>query len=92
MTEQHWTLDKRVPLALILTLLAQTAGGVWWASNITGRVGVNERALTRLEAVVDATRTSAAQQAVQLGRIEEQISGLRNDVMRVLATIERNNR
>lgn len=27
----HWVLDKRIPIGLILGLLVQTAGIVWWA-------------------------------------------------------------
>lgn len=36
--DSRWHLDKRVPLALILTLLIQTAGALWWAANINARV------------------------------------------------------
>jgi hypothetical protein len=35
---KHWTIDKRVPLALILTISIQTCGIVWWASGLTTRV------------------------------------------------------
>ena len=35
---QHWTLDRRVPVAVIFALLAQTFGVIWWAAGITSRV------------------------------------------------------
>jgi hypothetical protein len=35
---KHWTVDKRIPLALILTISIQTCGIVWWASGLTTRV------------------------------------------------------
>jgi hypothetical protein len=34
----HWTVDRRVPLALVIMLLAQTGGAVWWTSSLNSRV------------------------------------------------------
>ena len=33
-----WHLDKRVPIALIVSLAVQTAGLVWWAATLEGRI------------------------------------------------------
>lgn len=41
-TKEKWHADKRVPLALIVTILVQTAGIVWWAATTDSRVGVLE--------------------------------------------------
>ena len=38
-----WHLDRRVPIALIVSIAIQTAGIVWWASSISERVGFLER-------------------------------------------------
>ena len=38
-----WHLDKRIPVALILAIAAQTGGGIWWASGINERVATLER-------------------------------------------------
>lgn len=35
---QEWHADKRVPIALILTIAIQTAGGVWWAATVTEQI------------------------------------------------------
>lgn len=55
-----WHLDKRVPLALIVTIFIQTAGAFWWAATIAARVNYLEETqistsgrgdrITRLEA------------------------------------------
>lgn len=38
----HWTIDKRVPIAtvvsIVLMMAAQTGTAVWWASAISSRV------------------------------------------------------
>jgi hypothetical protein len=64
----QWHLDKKVPLALILAILLQTAAAVWWASSIGERVNQLERQsamtapqaerIVRLETKVDAIFSS----------------------------------
>jgi hypothetical protein len=34
MTTEPWHLDKRIPIALIVTIALQTAMAVWWAAAI----------------------------------------------------------
>jgi hypothetical protein len=55
----HWHLDKRVPLALIVTIVVQTAGLVWWASSLSERVNSLEK-----------SRDASAPQADRLTRVE----------------------
>ncbi len=54
--DHHWHLDKRVPVALILTILAQTIGAVWWAASLSARVDVLERDWARFAAVAERLR------------------------------------
>lgn len=61
--DNRWHLDRRVPIALVVALLAQTGGFVWWAATLTIRVeqleqssaGISARAdrLTRVETHVE---------------------------------------
>ena len=87
--ETHWTLDRRVPVAIIFAILLQSAGAIWWAASIQNRVSNNEGNIARLTDNGEAMRVAVHEQAVQLGRIEEQISGLRSDIQRMLSAIER---
>lgn len=41
--EEQWHLDKRVPLALILTILIQSAAAIWWAAGISERMNGFQR-------------------------------------------------
>jgi len=34
----HWALDKRVPVALVLALLLQGGTGIWWVSALNSEV------------------------------------------------------
>jgi len=86
---ESWHLDKRVPVAIILSIALQTFAAIWWAATVNSRVAAAETNIVKLEAVTDAQRSAAQMQAVQLGRIEEQIGGLRQDIGRMLSVIER---
>lgn len=57
--QNHWVLDKRVNITMVLVVLVQTAAWVWWVSKLDSRVSnmevwqtkydnVGER-LTRIE-------------------------------------------
>lgn len=35
---KRWHVGREIPLALIVVLIVQTAGGVWWAANLTNKV------------------------------------------------------
>jgi hypothetical protein len=54
--ERQWHLDKKVPIALIATLAAQTIAIVWWAANLSTRVDALERqylaTVPRMESVI----------------------------------------
>lgn len=68
MNENSWHLDKRVPIALIITLFIQTAGMIWWAATLNQRVVYLEMQVstqagqdtrltkleTRMESIIDA--------------------------------------
>lgn len=67
-----WHLDKRVNLALILAIMAQTGGGFWWAASINERVAMIER--TQAE-----TRGFSADLAV----IKNEVSNIRRSQERL---------
>lgn len=89
---EQWHLDKRVPVALILTIALQFAGGVWVAASMNAKVNNNGDRLIALESRTELMREAATQQAIQLGRIEEQIVGLRADMGRMIRALEAGNR
>ena len=74
---ESWHLDKRVPVALIITIMMQTVAAVWWAASLSARVDALERDWARFSAVVNRLRVQedrAARVDVRLealyGRLE----------------------
>lgn len=64
--DKQWHLDRRVPLALILAIIGQSAAAIWFASSINSRVDelerlaeqgrVDSRTIVKLETLVDELR------------------------------------
>ena len=67
--DERWHLDKRVPLALVFTLVLQTFAIGWWASATSERVSTLER---RMDA--------AAPQADRLTRVEVKIETVQSGI------------
>jgi hypothetical protein len=76
--DTHWHLDKRVPIALILAIILQTAGLVWWASSLSERVNSLER-----------TRDANAPQGDRLTRVEVKIESIQTGIDRIERLIRR---
>jgi len=88
LTTEPWHLDKRIPIALIVTIALQTAMGVWWAAAITTRQTYLEARVALHDAQIEAMRASATTSAVALGRIEESVIGLRADMNRLFEALQ----
>ncbi len=76
--ERQWHLDKKVPLALIVTIIAQTIIAAWAASNIWTRVG-------ELEHKVEI----AAPQAERIIRLETKVDGITGSLAEIKALVSR---
>lgn len=85
----QWHMDKRVPVAMLIGLAIQAGAAIWWAAGITGQVAGNSDAIAQLAARSELQRSNIQAQAVLLGRIEEQITGLRADLGRLVVVLER---
>jgi Tfp pilus assembly protein PilO len=83
----QWHLKKEIPIALLLGLLIQGAGIVWWASGANERLSQIERRLEGFAVRGEALDETVAQQgqtiAVLLSRIDDtnrNLDRLRNEV------------
>jgi hypothetical protein len=76
--ESQWHLDKKVPLALIVTIIAQTIIAAWAASNIWTRVG-------ELEHKVEL----AAPQAERIIRLETKVDGITGSLAEIKTLMTR---
>lgn len=68
--KQHWTVDKKVPVALMVTMGVQIVAFVWWAGAASNRLDQLER---RMEA--------SAPQGERIIRLEEKIGMVQQGIV-----------
>lgn len=74
-----WHLDKRVPVAIIFSLILQSAAIVWWASGVTSRLETVERAqgiIVENQKNIIALQSDQRSTATSLVRIETKLDRL----------------
>ena len=75
--DDHWHWDKRVPVALILTIVFQSAVIIWWASGISERVSVLEK-----------RQDASAPQADRITRLEVNIEVVKEGVTEIKRLVQ----
>jgi len=86
---QSWHLDRRIPIALILTAVGQVAFLGWAAGVVFKDIENNRVSIGVVNGRVEMLERNASAQAVQLGRIDENVRGMRSDINRLLNLMER---
>jgi hypothetical protein len=76
--DRQWHLDKKVPLALIMTIVGQTIVAAWGASNLWTRVGELERQMQ-----------VAAPQFERIIRVETKVDAITGSLSEIKALINR---
>lgn len=91
MTEQRepWHLDKRVPVALIVAIIVQTAAAIWFAANLDGRVAVLERDVDRERIVNDGQNSAIRLIETNAARRDEKLVTILGIVERMDRRLER---
>ncbi|MEP2781963.1 MAG: hypothetical protein ABJO67_16275 [Pseudoruegeria sp.] len=89
MTKEHWQFDKRVPLALITTILLQSVGAVWFAAKLDGRVEVLERDVLSSIAKNEQQERSIHQIETGAARLAAKLDGILVAIERVDRRLER---
>ena len=78
MSQPQWQLDRRVPVVLMLTLLAQTGVALVWAGEAHERFVHLERQVERNTALNDRTV-----------RVEERLTAVADSLARIEGKLER---
>ena len=86
---EPWHLDRRVPLALILTIALQTAGAVWWASALSSQVQNHERRIDVAEKVISRHADDDKRMSELLGRMDERMAAVQRSVEDRMTAIQR---
>ena len=77
MEDTPWHLNRSIPLTFILAIIGQTIALVWFVSSLNSSIDNNTRDIMRHEARINALEKVVQQQAVTMGRIDENIKSIR---------------
>lgn len=83
--DEHWTLDKRVPLAIVFALLAQLVGFAWYAARLDSRIENLETRQQENKELLTSVDREARDVFGRLVRLEEKQS----TTLEILQRIER---
>jgi len=79
----QWHLDKRVPVALIVTLFVQFGAGVWFVSQLSARIEQQGRDISRLDASTAAIIGDRDDIKGRVIRIEERLQNQTDILKRI---------
>lgn len=85
----HWQLDKRVPVALVLMFLGQFAALVWWGRGIDTSVTSHEGRIVALEKASDLQRDAATRLTVQMESMQSQLNRIDRGTAEIEGLIRR---
>lgn len=86
---KRWHLDPKIPIGLIFALLVQTAGLVWWASNLSASVNEHSRKFVAIEATEAQRSRDERALYARLGLLDGTLSSLQSTLTRVEAKLDR---
>lgn len=91
-TLKGWSIDHRIPLALILTIVLQTAGIVWWTASLAARVDENGRRLAVVERTEAARIVDERRLYERLATFDANVTAIRASLARIETRLERQDR
>lgn len=88
MEKESWHLDKKVPVAIIATLILQAGAFVWWAAGLDIRTNEQERRIVRIESWQDGAQLKLSEINEQLSRLDERMLSQLNTLRDINDTIK----
>lgn len=76
-TEARWSIDKRIPIAMIAGMLIQTSAIIWWAGRLDSRVETLESRDAQYSILLD-----------RMTRTEEKLIALKETTSQINAKME----
>lgn len=88
---EHWTLDRKVPVAIVATILIQLIGFAWYAAKLDARVEEQALRLNRAETQITSIEREARDVSTRLVRVEEKVSAILDILRRLERAVDGRN-
>jgi hypothetical protein len=77
---KDWHLSKSIPLTLIFAIACQTVALIWFVASLRSDVDNNAKELLRQDTRITSLEEIVQNQAVTMGRIDENIKAIRTTI------------
>lgn len=75
--QEPWHLSRSVPVTLIFAILMQTVALIWFVASLSSEVEQNKISNAKQDAKIDSLEKIVQNQAVTMGRMDENIKAIR---------------
>ena len=86
--KEGWHLDKKVPLSIILAILAQTAVLFTWGARLDQRVTQMESISANHTIIIEAMRSNQSDTKATLARMDERLFSTSEGVKEIKAKLD----
>lgn len=83
MSNEPWHLSRSVPITFIFAIFMQTIALIWFVATLRNDVDNNRTEIVRIETRTEQLEKSVQDQAVTLGRMDENLKAIRDAVERI---------
>jgi hypothetical protein len=87
--KEHWVVDKKIPVALVITLLVQTGGVIWWSSQLNSRVNMIEERNLKLEIEIGKLKDNGGEIRERFAKAETTMLAFVETTRRIEAKLDR---
>ena len=77
MSDSDWHMSSSVPISLIFAIACQTVALIWFVATLRNDVDFNRMEIIRLETRTSSLEEIVQNQAVTLGRMDENIKSIK---------------
>lgn len=81
--DTQWHLSRSIPLTLIFAIICQTVALIWFVASLRGDIDNASRELIRQDTRISSLEQVVQNQAVTMGRMDENIKAIRDAVERM---------
>ena len=78
--EEAWHLSKSIPLTLVLAIICQTIALIWFVATLRNDIDAAQKDIVRHDTRINSLEETVQEQAVTMGRIDENIKAIRESV------------
>lgn len=80
MSNEEWHLSKSIPLTLVFAIFCQTVALIWFVASLRNDIDSAQKELVRQDTRINTLEETVQNQAVTMGRIDENIKAIRGAV------------